>query len=279
MLLLTGGRDLLLASAEEGPRLKRLLPRSRLKVGCCCANAAVWHACHALQLLFCRHLHACRRESHVRDARCQPPLQNVQVVLLLQMLQVRNVHTLLLCTCSRHLLRTLGGRCIRPAAVQLQGLSAASVRAWLDLSEPLLSPQPSLHMPAGEQAAAGCEIFWQACSSRRYAHFLQQGLAALTLLDHSCGRLFKDGPFVCTLPCLQEVPVTSQASVPAPSCQAVLQGEPKSDAQQCFAGAASLNKCPQPAVPCSSGQTPDMLCACRTCLRPATRCCKRRASA
>ena len=41
VLLLTGGRDLLLASAEEGPRLKRLLPRSRLKVGCCWATAAV----------------------------------------------------------------------------------------------------------------------------------------------------------------------------------------------------------------------------------------------
>lgn len=44
VLLLTGGRDLLLASAEEGPRLKRLLPRSRLKVGHCCADAAVWQA-------------------------------------------------------------------------------------------------------------------------------------------------------------------------------------------------------------------------------------------
>ena len=60
VLLLTGGKDLLLASAEEGPRLKRLLPRSRLKV----ATAALLLQCSTPvllhQLLLCRHLHAYR---------------------------------------------------------------------------------------------------------------------------------------------------------------------------------------------------------------------------
>ena len=76
VLLLTGGKDLLLASAEEGPRLKRLLPRSRLKVATAasmlqCSRPVLLH-----RLLLCRHLHACRPSA---CGRYQVPAAHIKV--------------------------------------------------------------------------------------------------------------------------------------------------------------------------------------------------------
>ena len=54
VLLLTGGQDLLVPSAEEGKRLKRVLPRCRLKVSSLSRDALAQCNCHCLVCLALR---------------------------------------------------------------------------------------------------------------------------------------------------------------------------------------------------------------------------------